>query len=79
MGKRKELKVCMELKAVPLPPEREAAYWESIHLLAELILRRARELQSKHENGVQEVGDSNPTIPKLLSSDPCPEFTSPHP
>lgn len=62
----------MTLVAVPLPPEKEEAYWEAIHVLVELIWKRAaqiREAQSLDGGGLR--SEPNGSMELLLVEDEC--------
>jgi hypothetical protein len=42
-----EIKVELSVVAVPLPKEREAAYWQAIRILAKMIRARAAQLMTE--------------------------------
>jgi hypothetical protein len=43
---RRDAKVCLKLVATPVPDDKAWAYWEAMAVLAELIHRRIREIES---------------------------------
>lgn len=43
---RRDVKVCLELVATPVPDDKARAYWEAMAVLAELIHRRIQEIES---------------------------------
>ncbi len=63
MKKSKELNVYFELIPVPVPPEKEVAYWNAIRLLSKLIEKRVEELKGNISNEVRESASSNPSSP----------------
>ncbi len=49
MKKKKEIEVHLEIKYVPLPPEKEAAWWDGIGIIVEMV--QAIALKQKQEAG----------------------------
>jgi hypothetical protein len=59
MGKQKEFEVHFEVKYVPLPPEKEEAYWAAMRYFSEMLQENIQKENEMLSDGTQEVRGFN--------------------